>query len=294
MTILTAYAKVNLSLRVRPLDRSGRHPLRSLAQSIDISDTLTVEPAEEDRFVVEPEGIVPADDTNLAWRALEAVRAGKRRLVDLHLSKGIPVAAGLGGGSADAAATLVAAGGVFGVGRDRLVELAPALGSDVPFCLLGGRLWLEGYGEVLTAEPMSEDFAFALAVPPFELSTAAVYRRWDELDAPEGPALGGRVLPPTLRDHGPLINDLTGAAVDLRPELGDWRVDLSALWGRPVAMTGSGPSLFAFFADLEEARQAADEVEGARATLAASPVDRGWDGEPGGGLSKPPWATGNG
>lgn len=291
MTAITAHAKVNLSLRVAPVDRSGKHPLRSLAQSIGVADILTLEAAEEDRFVVEPEGIVAADEENLAWRALEAVRSRAVRPFDLHLIKAIPVAAGLGGGSADAAAALVAAAGLLGIGRDRLVELAPGLGSDVPFCLLGGRLLLEGHGEVLTRAPMSDDFALALAVPPFELSTAAVYRRWDELDGPEGPGVAGRELPPSLRDHGPLVNDLTGPAVDLRPELGDWRADLKALWARPVAMSGSGPSLFGFFADLEEAREAADAVRGARATLAAAPVDRGWDGDPGGGLPGPPWTV---
>lgn len=292
MTTLTAYAKVNLSLRVAPMDRSGKHPLRSLAQSIEVADTLTLEAAEEDRFVVEPGGSVAADEGNLAWRALDVIRAGARRPVGLHLVKRIPVAAGLGGGSADAAAALVAAGGLFGVGRSRLIELAPDLGSDVPFCLIGGRLWLEGHGELLTPEPMSDDFALAVAVPPFELSTASVYRRWDEMDGPQGPAVAGRNLPPSLREHGHLANDLTAPAIDLRPELGDWRADLNSRWGRPVLLTGSGPSLFAFFADLEEAQAASEEVRGVRAALAVPPIDRGWDGDPGGGLPGPPWKVG--
>ena len=289
MTMLTAYAKVNLSLRVAPLDHTGRHPLRSLAQSVGVADTLRLEAAEEDGFAVEPEGSVAADESNLAWRAIEAVRAGARRPLSLHLEKGIPVAAGLGGGSADAAAALVAAGGMLGVGRDRLSALAPGLGSDVPFCLAGGRLWVEGYGEILSPAEMSTDFTLAVAVPPFELSTAAVYSRWDEMDDPAGPAVTDRDLPPSLRDHGPLVNDLIAPAIDLRPELGDWKADLESLWGRAVLLTGSGPSLFAFFADLEEAGEAADAVGGARAAFAAAPVDRGWDGNPGGGLPQPPW-----
>jgi len=292
MTSLTAYAKVNLSLQVAPLDNTGRHPLRSLAQSIDVADTLRLEAAEEDEFTVEPEGSVAADGSNLAWRAIAAVRAGSRHPLSLHLAKGIPVAAGLGGGSADAAAALVAAGGIFGVGRDRLSDLAPDLGSDVPFCLVGGRLWFEGHGERLSRAEMSTDFALAVAVPPFELSTAAVYRRWDEMECPEGPAVTGRDLPPSLRDHGSLVNDLTAPAIDLHPELGDWRADLRGTWGRPVLMSGSGPSHFAFFADTEEAGEAAGIVVGARAAFAAAPVDRGWDGNPGGDLPRPPWPVG--
>ena len=289
MTTLTAFAKVNLSLRVGARDRSGKHPLRSLAQSIDVADIVTVEASAEDAFVVEPEGSVAADESNLAWRAIEAVRRGSQHPLAVRLTKGIPVAAGLGGGSADAAAGLVAAAGLLGVEQDRVVSLAPDLGSDVPFCLRGGRLWFEGHGEVLSPASMSTDFALALAVPPFELSTATVYRRWDEMDEPRGSGVGGGDLPPSLRDHGPLVNDLTPAAIDLRPELGDWMADLRSQWGRPLLLTGSGPTLFGFFMDLEEARQAADEVEGARAAHAAVPVDRGWDGEPGGGLPGPPW-----
>jgi 4-diphosphocytidyl-2C-methyl-D-erythritol kinase len=289
MTMLTAYAKVNLSLRVGPLDHTGRHPLRSLAQSIEVADTLRLEAAEKDEFVVLPEKSVPADESNLAWRAIQAVRAGARRPLSVHLEKGIPVSAGLGGGSADAAAALVAAGGILGVGRDRISNLAPSLGSDVPFCLVGGRLWFEGYGEILSPAEMATDFTLAVAVPQFELSTAAVYRRWDEMEGPEGPAVAGRDLPPSLRDHGPLVNDLIASAIDLRSELGDWRADLRQIWGRPVLMSGSGPSQFAFFSDLEEAGEAVAAVVGARAAMAAAPVDRGWDGNPGGDLPPPPW-----
>jgi 4-diphosphocytidyl-2-C-methyl-D-erythritol kinase len=292
MTRITAFAKVNLSLQVRPIDRLGLHELRSLAQSIDLFDEVEVSPAEEDGFRVDSVEEVPADGGNLVWRAVEAVRGSARFPVEVTLAKRIPVAAGFGGGSADAAAALLAAGGMLGLARESVVSLAPALGSDVPFCLIGGRLWIEGHGERLTEALMSTDFALAVAVPPFEMSTAAVYRRWDELGGPAGPEVGGRDLPPSLREHGPLSNDLAPAAMDLRPDLADWITDLATTWGRPVAMSGSGPSVFAFFADIEEAAHAADEVRGARASVAAAPVDRGWDGDPGGVLPGPPWGVG--
>ncbi|MBN2113320.1 MAG: hypothetical protein JW785_04255 [Acidimicrobiia bacterium] len=272
-----AFAKANLSLRVRAPDSSGRHPLLSLAQSIDWADHLMLERAAADAFTLS--GLtVPADDTNLAWRALEAVRRAAPRPLPaaLALDKGIPVAAGLGGGSADAAATLVLASRLFclpDAGRD---ALAPGLGADVPFCLQGGTALMEGYGERLTALPPLGGFWLAVVVPPFEIATAAAYRRWDDLGGPQGPAVAGRDLPPILRPEDPLVNDLVPAALSLVPELGDWLADLQRLWGREVLMSGSGPALFAFFAAANEAEEAAAAVSGARATQACRPVPRGW------------------
>lgn len=289
MTVISAFAKVNLSLQVRPIDRSGLHELRSLAQSIDLFDLVEVARAEEDAFEVDAVDAVPGDESNLAWRAVEAVRGSALVPLRVGLTKRIPMAAGFGGGSADAAAALVATGGLLGATREMLVSLAPGLGSDVPFCLIGGRLWIEGHGERLGEAVMSTDFALAITVPPFETSTAAVYRRWDEMDGPRGPEIEGRDLPPSLREHGPLANDLTPAAMGLRAELADWISDLTRTWGRPVAISGSGPSVFAFFADLEEAEHAADMVTGARASISAAPVDRGWNGRPGGVLPRAPW-----
>lgn len=277
MTVL-GYAKVNLSLQVRARDASGYHPLRSLVQSIGWADRVRLDSADdEDAFTVD--GPLEAEPSNLAWRAADAVRrrAGARRPMHLHLDKRIAVAAGLGGGSADAAAALVAAGDRFRVPAADLAALAPGLGSDVPFCLAGGSAWMEGRGERITAERLALDWAIAVAVPPFELATVAVYRRWDDLDGPGGPRLAGRHLPPALRHHAPLINDLVPAALDLRPDLGDWMSALGRTWERPILMTGSGPACFALFADEDEARDAATQVSDARATWAGTPVERGWE-----------------
>ena len=191
--IVEGFAKVNLSLRVRPRDTSGYHPIRSLVQSIGWADRVTLGFAhDEDGFTVD--GDLPAEEDNLAWRAVNAVRidAGSRRPVLLHLEKRIAVAAGLGGGSADAAAGLVAASRLFQSAPEAATRLAPELGSDVAFCLVGGTAWMEGRGEVVTGVPIETDYAVAVMVPPFELSTAEVYRRWDEMDGPAG--VGWRVV----------------------------------------------------------------------------------------------------
>ena len=157
------------------------------------------------------------------------------------------------------------------------VALAPRVGADVPFCLRGGFAWMEGHGERLTAiDDPPVDFAIAVVVPPFFLDTAAVYGRWDRMGEPNGQPVEGKHLPPPLRPFAPFSNDLFPAALDLRPELGDWQAELVDRWERPVMLSGSGPSLFGYFRDHGEATEAADlaPVE-ARGRFAASPVSFG-------------------
>lgn len=271
-----AFAKINLSLRVRARDSSGLHPIRSTVQSIDWADRVVLEAAESDEFVVDGIG-VPEDGSNLALRALGAVREASDRVLPVRLTlyKRIPVAAGLGGGSADAAAVLALGARLHGMEKDHLAVAAPALGADVAFCLRGGTALMEGHGEIVTSLPLIEGIYAAVVVPPFRLATADVYRRWDELGGPSGPAIGEKDLPARLRGDPP-VNDLFPAAVAVAPELGDWAADLRRRWGIPVAMSGSGPSLFGLFPTESEARGAVAEARGVRAGRACAPVDRGW------------------
>lgn len=272
-----AFAKLNLGLRVLPRDRSGLHPLRSLMQSIDWVDLLTLEDADDDALAVR--GLaVPDDESNLAWRALEAVRAVAARPgpAALGLDKRIPVSAGLGGGSADAAAILGMAAARYGLPAERRDALAPGLGADVPFCLVGGTCLVEEHGERLTVLPSLEGFRLAVVVPPFAVPTAAAFRRWDDLGGPVGPEVPVRHLPMVLREGPPPVNDLVPAAVSLVPELGDWLADLRRAWGQPALMSGSGPALFGFFSSEDEAAEAAAALPGARAARACRPVPQGW------------------
>ena len=273
-----ASAKVNLSLRVKGLDGSGMHPLLSLVQSFDRCDRLQASLAAEDELDVGGSDVSPERD-NLIWKAIDALRSetGNRRPLAFSLNKEIPIAAGLAGGSADAAAALVAAASLLGLAHSTIMEVAVRVGADVPFSVQGGFSWMEGYGERLTPlRNTPTDYALAVVVPPFALDTAAVYRRWDEIGEPSGKAVDGKFLPPSLREFGPFVNDLYPAAVDLRPEMGDWMADLVDRWDRPVMLSGSGPSLFAYFADREEAAEAANAGPAeAHARFATSPVPYG-------------------
>jgi 4-diphosphocytidyl-2-C-methyl-D-erythritol kinase len=269
-----AFAKINLGLVVHP-SRGERHPIDALNLSVSWADELMVEVADADELDVQ--GPVPTGHSNLAWQALTAVRPQGGSPVHLSLRKGIPAAAGLGGGSADAAAALAAAGEVFGIADESLLAAAAALGSDIPFCLVGGLAVVGGTGELVTPLPPVDGFACAIVVPPFDLSTADVYRAWDEADHPVGPVLDAVHLPPPLRSYAPLRNDLYPAAVGLRPEIEDWRSELEGRWARRIVLTGSGPSLYAFFVDRDEAESAVLEAPpGLRGAKAVTPMPSGW------------------
>lgn len=251
MSVYEAPAKLNLSLLVSPPRADGYHPLESLVQTIEWCDQLEVSEGESEDSL-EIVGADLAIEENLVLKAIEAVRATRKvPSLRLALRKSIPVEAGLGGGSSDAAAALLALDGA---------EVAGSVGADVSLFLTGGTLMMSGVGDVI--EPMRSlaDFAVAVVVPDFRLSTVDVYRRWDDLEGPEGEVVPAADLPPTLRDGMPLRNDLLPAALSVEPRLGDFMADVRAVWGTSVALTGSGSACFGYFGTLDEALAAASAV----------------------------------
>jgi 4-diphosphocytidyl-2-C-methyl-D-erythritol kinase len=266
--------KVNLHLGVGPLATDGYHPVVTVLQAVSIYDEVSASPAMDISVAVSGEGAaggpesVPLGADNLAHRAatLLARRAGISRGVHLTLHKDIPVAAGMAGGSADAAAALVACNAVWGTAarREDLLEVAAALGSDVPFALVGGTALGIGRGEQLTPVLARGSYSWVFALADGGLSTPAVYREYDRLleelpSAPEllRPAVVARpddVLA-ALRSGDPealgaaLGNDLQLPALRLRPELREVLhagSDLGALGG---LVSGSGPTCAFLTAD---------------------------------------------
>lgn len=270
---LSTPAKINLSLRVRERDATGYHPLLSLVQAVEPLDLLSVDLADEDLLSVEGSAL-PADEDNLVWKAVRAAVPERKRGLQFRLKKQIPVAAGLGGGSSDAAAALLAVETIFG--SEYSLTVAAGIGADVPFFRIGGLAEMQGYGEKLTPKTAARGFHLALVVPPFDLSTPAVYNAWDRLESPIEYEAAGSDLPPSLRSLGPFMNDLYPAALTLAPQLDDWRAELEHRWGRPVLMSGSGPSLFSFFGSRTEAADAiAVAPVGSRFADAVAPVHHG-------------------
>jgi 4-diphosphocytidyl-2-C-methyl-D-erythritol kinase len=260
-----APAKVNLQLSVGGPRADGYHDVVSVYQAVSLFDEVSVAPAGALQLSVEGEGSssVPTDRSNLAARAAEllAEHVGCEPDVHLHLSKGIPVAGGMAGGSADAAATLLALDVLWELGLDKatLASLAAQLGSDVPFALVGHTAVGTGHGEQLTPALARGSFEWVLALADGGLSTPAVYAELDRLRGP-GPVPEPEVSGPlmtALRSGDPqalgpaLRNDLQRAAVSLRPglamtlEVGE---EYSAL---ASVVSGSGPTC-AFLARDEE------------------------------------------
>lgn len=258
MTGYEAPAKVNLSLLVSPPRPDGYHPLESLVQTVEWCDLLDVELGQEGSDTLESD-----IEDNLVEKALARLReVGEIPPLAMTLAKQIPVAAGLGGGSSDAAAALVAGAEFGGVPRSRLAGVASRVGADVALFLTGGTMMMRGVGyEIESLQPL-DGFALAIVVPEFGLGTKEIYDRWDSLEGPEAAPVPDDRLPPSLRGGMPMRNDLLPAALDLEPRLGDFMTDVAAVWGTPVCLTGSGSACFGYFANLDEATDAAAAVSG--------------------------------
>ncbi|MGV9744727.1 4-(cytidine 5'-diphospho)-2-C-methyl-D-erythritol kinase [Rhodococcus zopfii] len=272
-----APSKVNLHLAVGDLREDGYHELRTVFQALSLSDEVSVVPA--DALSVQVRGadaaLVPADSTNLAWRAAElvAARAGREPAVAIMIDKGIPVAGGMAGGSADAAATLVALDALWhlGLGRDELDELAAELGSDVPFCLHGGIAIGTGRGEHLVPVLSRHTFHWVLALAKDGLSTPVVFRELDRLRAEGDPRRvdGTDELLHALACGDPHVlapllgNDLQAAALSLNPALRRTLragVEAGSLAG---IVSGSGPTCAFLCADEGAAVTVSAELAGA-------------------------------
>jgi 4-diphosphocytidyl-2-C-methyl-D-erythritol kinase len=266
----TASAKVNLVLHVGPPRQDGLHPLCSLFCAIDLADRVLVEAAEED--TVNCPGVGPE---NLAERALAEFRAevgqAARRL-EVQIEKRIPVAAGLGGGSADAAAVLRAANRLAGepLRHSELLAVARRVGSDVPSQVRPGHSVVAGTGELV--EPVSLPRLALVLLPGQGLRTADVYAELDRLHA-----WRDRVDPEPLRELGtatlPEIaegveNDLQRPALSLRPEGEPALAQLREAGALAAAISGSGPTAFGIFSSTQEAAAAAAGIEGALVTHA--------------------------
>jgi 4-diphosphocytidyl-2-C-methyl-D-erythritol kinase len=248
----TAFAKLTLSLRVigrRPED--GFHDIEALTVPIgqphDTIEAATApEPPGVQLDVVNGDQDVPAGRENLAWRGAEALllHAGMAgHGVHLTLRKRIPPARGLGGGSADAAAAMLAVHRLLEVGaaEAEMRVLAAELGSDVPFFLAGGAVWMRGRGEQIEAVSLRTGIPMLVAIPPFPIATHDVYRAWDELGGPRS----ARAIPapaPIDTLTSTLVNDLEPAAEKVEPRLRPFRERLEDAAGRGALLAGSGSS----------------------------------------------------
>ena len=248
--------KVNVYLGVGPREFSGYHELATIFQAVGIYDEVTVSAA--DSLTISGLGKfadrIPTDETNLAWKAAELVAraCGEEPNIHIQIDKSIPIAAGMAGGSADAAATLVACDTYWnaGIPRDQLDAMAATLGSDVPFMLHGGCALGVGRGDVLSPVMIRGSFHWVFATFDEGLSTAQIYEKTDEMRGLEfeaEPEVPTELLSALARGDAPALgrllhNDLQLAATTSRPLLGrvlEQGIDSGALG---AIVSGSGPT----------------------------------------------------
>jgi 4-diphosphocytidyl-2-C-methyl-D-erythritol kinase len=280
-------AKINLHLGVGPARPDGYHELSTVYHAISLYDELTARRGDTLTLTMEGEGAgeLALDESNLVIRAARALAAHAKvpAHARLHLRKQIPLAAGLAGGSADAAAALVACDALWGIGlsRDELAAVAADIGSDVPFLVYGGTALGTGRGEAVSpvlARPIS--WHWVVAIADGGLATPDVYRELDRLrEAGQGPRLPGHAssqllgsadqLLAALRQRDPAVlgaaldNDLQAAALSLRPGLADVLKSGHAAGALAGLVSGSGPTCVFLAADSQHATQIAEDLTAA-------------------------------
>ena len=282
--IVRAHAKINLDLRVLGPRADGYHELRTVFQSIALHDVIECVSREGPLAIECDAAGVPLDGSNLVWRAAEALwRAMRRRTpvrdTVIRLRKNIPLQAGLGGGSADAAATLMALARLWNVPvrPAQLTDVAATLGADVPFFLSGGTALGLGRGDEVYPLADLPRHWIVLLVPGFGVSTADAYSWYDsERDLSRGPREPQHVPGPWPSRAAQMINDLEAPIARHHPEIDQMRTALRRAGALAAAMSGSGSAVFGLFQKRADALAAVEGLSGLgwRVLLTES-LDRG-------------------
>jgi 4-diphosphocytidyl-2-C-methyl-D-erythritol kinase len=284
---ITACAKINIGLWIGSPGSDGYHPIMSLFQSVGLSDTLFVARHQDGEGIrVTGDFDCPGDETTL-YKAIKAFQAatGIVESIEAKVDKGIPAMAGMGGGSADAAATLVALDRIFGTGLSRkdLADLGAAVGSDVPFFLTGGAAFVTGRGDIIEPAVPRTDLGILLAYPGFGVSTKWAYSRLDEWrgrssssprpmpakEIPEKEMPAKEKILAMYGDHPRtwnFRNSFEEILVPVFPVYGTIKTSFHESGAHFVSITGSGSCIYGIYASLGEAQAAKEKV---RAALAA-------------------------
>ncbi len=270
-----AYAKINLGLDVTGVLPNGYHEVKMIMQNVGICDTLTFTERDDDRIVIETdEGILPTNEDNLVYKAVLLLRklTGNEQGVTIKLTKRIPIAAGMAGGSTDAAATLLGVNELLelGLSREKLQEESVAIGADVPYCVLGQTALSEGIGEKLTPVACPPQAYLVVAKPDIYVSTPVVYKKLDAKEDYEHPDIDGMIEALERKDLQAIVdrlgNVLELVTIEDYPIVAQIKKILVDNGALGALMSGSGPSVFAIFDNEETAKKACEKL--AQADLA--------------------------
>jgi len=261
--VLHTPAKINLCLSVLGKRPDGYHEVEMVMQTVGLYDEITVRLIESGITVNCDNSTIPAGEGNIAYRAAREMQylSGKQSGIAVEIKKNIPVAAGLGGGSSDAAAVLVACNRLLGagLGRDRLAEIGTCFGMDVPFFLYGPTALAKGRGELLTSLPSPPKFWVLLVNPGFETSTAWVYKNLNFGLTKKGDCtnIAGLKVSQIARS---LHNDLETVTAAAHPVIGEMERSLLDSGALGVCMSGSGPTVFGIYPTEAACRTAAQAI----------------------------------
>ncbi len=268
MITLNAHAKINLSLDVLNKRDDGYHNLKMIMQTLQLHDIITIQEIESGIEIECEAPYVPTSNSNIAYKAAEKViqEYGLNAGVRIKIEKKIPVAAGLAGGSTDAAAVLKGMNELFGIGLDqqRLMDIGKTIGADVPYCIVGGTALAEGIGEIITPLPKMEAIPVILIKPRFGVSTASVFKSLQLDKIPYRPKTDMLIDALEKRDikfiGENLCNVLESVTVERYPLIDKIKKDLITKGSIGSIMSGSGPTVFGLFEDDETAKKAYSKI----------------------------------
>lgn len=266
---LQAYGKINLGLDVLRKREDGYHEVKMIMQTVKLHDTLYFESVEEDVIILSTnvDGL-PVNEDNLIYRACQMLKT-EYKITDgirIFLDKQLPVAAGMAGGSADAAAALIGMNRIFdiGVSKDKLMEYGVKLGADVPYCIMQGTALSEGIGEKLTVLSPMPECVLLLAKPPIDVSTKMVYENLHANELSRHPDIDGMIEALNHQDLQGITdrmeNVLETVTVTRYPVISEIKNCMTDMGAMQSLMSGSGPTVFGIFTEKETAEKAAEEI----------------------------------
>ena len=259
--IRKAYAKINLGLDVVRRLENGYHEVRMIMQTVGICDVLTLEKTAEGIFVTTDNGELPTDENNLIYKAARMMKEKYQidQGVRIHLEKHIPIAAGMAGGSTDAAGTFIGMNELFACGatEEELRELGVKVGADVPYCIMGGTALAEGIGEILSKLPSPPQCYLLIAKPDINVSTKYVYEHLDAEGVEVHPDIDGMIGALKENDLNGIVNRLgnvlENVTVKKYPVIQQIKDIMLENGAQGSLMSGSGPTVFGIYTKEETA-----------------------------------------
>ena len=268
--VIKAMAKVNLGLDVLRRRENGYHDVKMVMQTVNLYDTLTISKTENAQIIITTNtGELPLNEDNLIYKAakLLSTHTGKEYGVKIHLDKQIPIAAGMAGGSTDAAATLLGLNALYdlGLNKEELAKIGVKIGADIPYCIYGGTCLSEGIGEVLTKLPDAPDCFVVIAKPGIGVSTKYVYENLHIETVKDHPDIDG-MIDAIKADNldgvaQKMENVLETVTIKRYPEIAVMKECLLENGAENALMSGSGPTVFGIFKEEEKAKRALFKLE---------------------------------